>query len=51
MKQKLVFSFLFVVSALFSSCSNESSNSYEPKILEEINLVCEGESTRKHDYE
>jgi hypothetical protein len=51
MKQRLAFSFLFASLLLTSSCSNESSNSSEPKILEEINLVCEGESTRKLDYE
>ena len=34
-----------------TSCSNESTNSPEDKILEEINLVCEGENTFKRDFE
>ena len=51
MKQKLAFSFLFVISILISSCSNESSESSKDEILEWINLVCEGENTFKRNYE
>lgn len=51
MKQKLGFSFLFLAYILISSCSDQFSDSSDPKILEEINLVCEGELTRNFDNE
>ena len=42
--------FVVITFILIASCTNESHDPSDEKVLERINLVCEGEKTRKVDY-